>query len=40
MLTQGQPLHDAAFMTNGAPDATALPLQLLAFIEANKADPT
>jgi hypothetical protein len=36
MATQGQLLHDAALMENGAPNATTLPRELLAFIEANK----
>jgi hypothetical protein len=36
MATQGQLLHDAAFMKNGAPNATTLPQELLAFINANK----
>jgi hypothetical protein len=36
MATQGQLLHDASFMQNGASNMITLPRELLAFIEANK----
>jgi hypothetical protein len=36
MATQEQLLHEAALMANGHPNATTLPVQLLAFIDANK----
>jgi len=36
MATQGQLLYDACMMVDGEPNAITLPVELLAFIGANK----